>query len=450
MLLYYRYTKILFKMTDFKKVPYVIWMFYGILLYEIAGLASLFFTWSNYLCMLGVIITIIAFIRAPKIQIPAASKLSITLLYATIVFMVCRGSIIGNTPHLYGEGPLPNCSLYDIIRFFLVNPYSTFAILFPFVILVDWRIDEFKYLGKLALISSIASIIAYVIFKDYIILADEFGRTQFSTTSGFVSVRSLANQIFVGFGVVLCMSWAFQYLIQKKIYWILLLVLFLNFFCHVSGGGRGNSVIAFCYILLFFLFLYNSSKTGFIRRGKMRSIFVMLLVVFVVVVYYLVTKTSFLELLINRTFEGGDTSAGFRESTREEFMNAMVQDFNANPLSWIFGRGVNGCYSLKGNLLRSSIEWGYMWLILKGGLIYLVLYVYVLLKAFYKGFRKSSNAFAKALGFLCLVQVLLLIPFGLPTVSVQCLMVWHSVRLLNSPSFLQLSDTEVYKLINAK
>ncbi|MCF2634087.1 hypothetical protein [Prevotellamassilia timonensis] len=435
-------------MANIKNAPHVVWMFYGILLYEIAGLGSLFFSWSNYLCMLGVIITIIAFTRAPKLPIPVAAKVSVTLLYATIVFMVCRGSLIGNTPHLYGEGPLPNSSMYDIIRFFLVNPYSTFAILFPFVILVDWRIDEFMYLRKIALVSSFASIVAYFVFKDYIALADEFGRTQFANASGFVSVRSLANQIFVGLGAVLCMSWSFQYLIQKKIYWILLLILFLNFFCHVSGGGRGNSVIALGYILLFFLFLYNSSKSGYIRRSKIRSVFAVLFVAFVVVVYYLATKTSFLDLLISRTFEGGDINAGLRESSREEYMGAMIQDFNTDFLSWIFGRGVNGCYSLGKNNLRSSLEWGYMWLILKGGVIYLVLYVYILIKAFANGYRKSKNALARSLGFLCLVQVLLLVPFGLPTVSIQCLLVWHSVRLLNSPTFLNLSDSEVHRMIN--
>lgn len=437
-------------MTKFKKIPYVIWMIYGILLYEIAGLVSLFFSWSNYLCMLGVIITIVAFIRSPKAPIPVSTKISVVLLYSIIVFMVLRGSLIGNTPHLYGEGPLPKCSLYDIIRFFLVNPHSSFAILFPFVILVDFKIDELKYLGKIALISSIASIIAFIIFKDYIASADEFGRTHFSTASGFISVRSLANQIFVGFGVVLCIAWSFQYVIQIKYYWILPVILFLYFVCHVLGGGRGNSVMAFCYILLFFYFLYNSTKTGFVSNRIIRLISILLVVTFVFVLYYLATKTDFLDLLISRTFENGDTSAGLRESSREEYMNAMINDFNANPLSWIFGRGVNGCYSLGGNILRSTLEWGYMWLILKGGILYLVLYVYILLKSFWYGYRKSRNGFSKAIGFLCLVQVLLLIPFGLPTVSVQCLLVWHSVRLLNSPSFLHLSDQEVYKLITNK
>ena len=74
-------------MTKSKNIPYVIWMFYGILLYEIAGLVSLFFSWSNYLCMLGVIITVVAFIRSPKAPIPASTKISVVLLYIIILFM---------------------------------------------------------------------------------------------------------------------------------------------------------------------------------------------------------------------------------------------------------------------------------------------------------------------------------------------------------------------------
>lgn len=435
-------------MSNLNKIPHVIWMFYGILLYEIAGLMSLFFGWSNYLCMLGVIVALVAYFNAPKVSLPASAKTSLTLLYITLIFMAVRGSMIGNTPHLYGEGPLPQCSMYDIIRFFLVNPNSALAIFFPIVVMVDWRLDEFKYLGRIAIIASFVSFLAFFIFKDYIVMADEFGRTTFSTMSGFVSVRNLANQIFVGLGVVLCISWSFQYVKQNKIYWILLIVLFLNFYCHVSGGGRGNSVIAFCNIILFFYFLYNSSKSGYISKGRVRLLFIVLFAAFTFIVYYLATKTTFLDLLISRTFEGGDTSAGLRESTREEFMDAMVRDFNNDFISWIIGRGVNGCYSLGGSTLRTSLEWGYMWLILKGGIIYLALYVYVLFKAFMNGYRRSNNAFAKALGFLCLLQVLLLIPFGLPTVSIQCLLVWHSVRLLNSPEFLELSDYEVHQMIN--
>ena len=98
----------------------------------------------------------------------------------------------------------------------------------------DFKIDELKYLGKIALISSIASIIAFIIFKDYIASADEFGRTHFSTASGFISVRSLANQIFVGFGVVLCIAWSFQYVIQIKYYWILPVILFLYSFASIA------------------------------------------------------------------------------------------------------------------------------------------------------------------------------------------------------------------------
>lgn len=433
-----------------KNIPHIIWMFYGILLYEIAGLMSLFFDWSNFLCMMGVLVTLIAFFQAPKRSLPKSSRTSILFLYIVIFFMALRGSIIGNTPHLYGEGPLPDCTLYDIIRYFLVNPYSALAIFFPMVVLVDWRVDEFKYLGRIAIIAAIASIVAVYVFKDYIASADEYGRTTFSTSTGFVSVRSLSNQLFVGLGIILAFCWSFQYKFKVTIYWFLIIVLFLKFYISVLGGGRGGSVTAFGYVLLFLFFLQKGVKSGYISKSTLKLLFIFIFISFAIAIYYLVTKTSFLDLLVSRTFEGGDTSAGLRESSREEFMEAMVRDFNNDFVSWIIGRGVNGCYSLGGRTLRSSLEWGYMWLILKGGVIYLVLYVYVLTKAFLKGYFRSKNVFAKALGVLCLVQVLLLIPFGLPTVSVQCLLVWHSIRLLNSPSFLNITDHEMYRLINNK
>lgn len=437
-------------MAKLHNIPNIIWMFYGILLYEIAGLMSLFFAWSNYLCMLGVIVSLLAFFKAPKVSLPASARTSLTFLYLTITFMALRGSIIGNTPHLYGEGPLPSCSMYDIIRYFLVNPYSALAIFSPMVVLVDWHMSEFRYFGSIAILSAFISLFAIWIFKDFIASADTYGQTSFSTMSGFISIRRLSNQLFVGLGLILSFCWAFQYKFKDKLYWVLLIVLFLNFYVTVLGGGRGDSVTAFGYIVFFFYFFKKSLKSGYVDKGMVRILFTILSFSFVFILYFLVTKTSFLDLLISRTFEGGDTSAGLRESTREEFVNAMIRDFNNDFKSWIIGRGVNGCYSLGGSILRSSLEWGYMWLILKGGVIYLVLYVYILIKAFANGYRKSKNALARSLGFLCLVQVLLLVPFGLPTVSIQCLLVWHSVRLLNSPAFLNLSDSEVHRLINDK
>lgn len=435
-------------MNKVGQIPHIIWMFYSILLYEIAGLFSLFFGWANYLCMFGVIISIISFYRAPKSSLPVSTKISVLILYVTLVFMILRGSLIGRMPHLYGEGPLPDCSLYDIMRYFLVNPNSTFALCFPFVIMIDWSPNEFKYWKSLAIVSSILSLFAFFIFKDYIVSADAFGMTNFSNASGSISVRVLANTIFVGLGIILCIGWSFKYVKHNQVYWILLIVIFLNFYCHVLGGGRGNSVIAFGYIVLFFYFQYKSINLVYRKKSKSILFFVVLFGVFIAIVYYLSTKTSFLDLLIRRTFEDGDINSGFRESTREDFMNAMIADFNNDPLSWIFGRGVNGCYSLGGNVFRSSLEWGYMWLILKGGIIYLLLYVWILLKAFFNGYRHSNNTLAKALAFLCLVQVLVLIPFGLPSVSVQCLLVWHSVRLLNSNRFLRLSDSEIQQFFD--
>lgn len=429
-------------MSNTNRIPPIVWMFIGIFIFEIARLFSIKYDWSNYICMIGVLIFIFSYMVAPKENSPSSMRTLITLLYATIIFMMLRGSIIGRTPILDGTGEIKSLSLYNIVRFFLVNPYSALAILFPFVIRIQWKREEFVYYGKFAITASVLSLLMLFVFREQLLQAMTSSLDY--ALSRDISIRSIISTVFVGWGFILLASWTYSYFKSKK-YILCLITLFSFFICSILGGGRGGSVSSFAYILIFFYFLRKNDSTS--SHKKINSGVVILLAFFIIGVYFLYTSTNAFDYLTSRSFVGGDTNAGLKESTREEFVEYMISDFNNHPLCWLFGRGVNGAFLLNGNIYRQSIEWGYLWLILKGGIIYLLLYVIILIKSFIKGFRHSNNKYAKALGMLCLVQVLLLIPFGLPTVSIQCLLVWHSVRMLNSDEFISMSDDEIQQLL---
>lgn len=425
------------------RIPPIINIFYGAIIFETASLLSLFFSWSNFMSMVGSLTIITVFIFAPKTKVPHRIRGILYCLFLVIIFMVLRGSIIGRTPLINGVGSLKSCSLYEVIRYFLVVNHSALALLLPFIIMIDWNPKELRYFGPMALVSSLISLLAIYIYRDSIFQAMTQGLDYY--TSDNLAIRTITRLIFIGGGLILCCSWCLNYFRHKKEYLIIPATLIAFFICNVLGGGRGGSMTALAYLLIFLYFTYvNTKKTNMIN--KFRTVFIFFLFLFGL--YYMYYHTEFFSVLISRTFEGGEIGGELRDSSRDDYMNAMIQDFNEHPLCWFLGRGVNGSYLISSGIYRNTLEWGYMWLILKGGVIYLILYVLVLLKSFYSGFYCSNNNLSKALGLLCLVQILLLIPFGIPDVSTQFLLVWHAVRLLNTREFLSLRDDDVQRLLN--
>lgn len=424
------------------KIPHIIWMFIGVLVYELSGIFSMVVDYALYFRMLGLGIAFFAFFTAPKNRVPVAIANTANVLLVIVAFILLRGSLMGRVPYMDGYYN----SIYDIVRNFLVYPHSGAAILLPFAFLVDIDYSEFKYFRKIAIISALVSLALCIFFWDLIMTSDR-GLIDLVQGDDSTSIRNLSNDIFIGFGMVLCMTWSMLY--SKKLNAIILLATLVVFFLiSVLGGGRGGSVTAFCYILIFlyFYYKYQRSNGGFILR---RFWSIALIFAFAYGLVYLYQNTTLFDFLIYRSFEGHDVNSGLRSSSREGFMQFMVNDFNNHPLSWIFGRGVNGTFDIGGGARRHTLEWGFMWLILKGGILYLLFYVVVLYKTFKKGFFHSNNVLSKSLAVLCLAQVLLLIPFGVPAVTVQFLLVWHSVRLLNTPEFVSLTDEEVNNLINS-
>ena len=175
----------------------------------------------------------------------------------------------------------------------------------------------------------------------------------------------------------------------------------------------------------------------------------MLIVLLIVIcgISYLVLKTDYFTFLFDRLFENGNSNS-LAKSGREEFMTDMLNDFGWNPFLWLFGRGINGAYQAcsDGGYMRDTIEWGFMQLILKGGVFYLVTYCFVLLRTAYLGILKSNNLVCKSFGFMCLIRVVELITFGHPSISVEFFFVWLGVgfvrnrflRIMNNDSIIQM------------
>lgn len=159
--------------------------------------------------------------------------------------------------------------------------------------------------------------------------------------------------------------------------------------------------------------------------------------------YTLVILVSFLMFLIflmnfNRLAEGTfnnmmsrvseDTRSGVEEQFFLDFMNAPIED-------WIWGRGVDGSYSQTtvnyetGEIKyqRPVIETGYLHMLMKGGIIYILIILMFLIEAVKKAFTKEDKAI-KYIGFILLTYLIDMYSTNpLSTYSVRSIIFWICV-----------------------
>ncbi len=110
----------------------------------------------------------------------------------------------------------------------------------------------------------------------------------------------------------------------------------------------------------------------------------------------------------------------------------------------MFGRGWFGRYYEPAIMdYRSDIETGYLALVLRGGLFYLVPYVAILILSFFNGYFRSRNLFCKSFAILCLMQVVNLYPYGWPAFNFYHFVVWVGVWVCNSKKFRRLDNIQI-------
>ena len=113
-------------------------------------------------------------------------------------------------------------------------------------------------------------------------------------------------------------------------------------------------------------------------------------------------------------------------------------------VDWLIGRGWFGTYyePIFGRY-RPEIETGYLVLVLRGGCIYLFLYLWVLLEAVYKGLIKSQNRIVKSFAIIIIVHILMLYPWGWPWVNLSYLSIWLGAYMCLNNKTRNMSDNEI-------
>lgn len=196
---------------------------------------------------------------------------------------------------------------------------------------------------------------------------------------------------------------------------------------------RGGLALSVLFLVLAWVMYALSDK----KSSKFKMLFMATTVLGLVFVLFTNMSDSFFSTLMERGNE--NTRSGVEESFYAD-MKSQVD--------WIFGRGWFGrYYDPIFSVFRSSIETGYLALILRGGFLYLIPYVVIFGITFFSGYIKSKNLFCKSLAIMCLMQLISLYPYGWPAFDFFHFFLWLGVWICNIKTFREMDDNQVFTKI---
>ena len=239
--------------------------------------------------------------------------------------------------------------------------------------------------------------------------------------------------------IILMMTWPYH----KPKKRIVVILVFIITIVGMMIAARRNKVVFYGGGLVLALIINIISNSSY--GSTKRVILVLLTLVFGISLYF--AQSSF-SLFFERMGTG--------MSSREDIIELFVDDFNNHPSDWVFGRGLYG--SFYGGVLntnedldtRDGIENGYLFLILKGGGVWLALVTLIAFNALYKGLFKSKNLLCKGFAMIILLYYIDMIGYGVPQISLKYIMVFIAIAGCNTPWLRECSDLYLEKQIGLK
>lgn len=213
-------------------------------------------------------------------------------------------------------------------------------------------------------------------------------------------------------------------------YWICFLASYVgSIFIAAFLARRGGLALSVSFLVLAWIMYAMSDKET--------SSFEMILMAAIVVGIAFVLFTNMADSFFSTLLERGD------EDTRSGVEESFYADMKSQA-DWLFGRGWFGqYYEASTGFYRSSIETGYLALILRGGMLYLIPYVVTLGITAFTGYFKSNNLFCKSFAIMCLMQIISLYPFGWPAFNFNHFILWIGVWYCNNSNSRNKSDKSI-------
>lgn len=392
-------------------------LLFGLLVYEVGLLFEKNSIPSMFLGGLGLVIVVLNFVFRLNHRMPFYGfKRALFFVYLFWYLFVILSSLI--TTGFSGFSPF--------------NQYGWPSLIIPLIVFIGFRDLSLKAIFKFSCIYGLIGFLITVLnFKD--IFRPNLG----------MSGEEYQNYIEIaGMSVVFLFSTSFMLLcyafVPSKYRNIAFLAMLICTLIVLVTARRASLFMNLLFMMLtFYLYVFTSKKgSKFIKL-----LFILSIVVFGVSTFFMYADSTF-SLFFTR----------LDESSRAPVELAFYDSFKGETLDWIFGRGINGtyyCILFDDSFVnyRGIIETGYLYIILKGGIISLIFYLFYLLNSAYLGFFKTNNMLTKAMALYLVAHVIYLMPFGLPTFSLEYIIVWICVVYCQSKVWRMKSDIEIKRYL---
>jgi len=307
-----------------------------------------------------------------------------------------------------------------------VSVYFTTSYLVPFLFFArPWQYF-FRMMKKFVYIISWVISLAGILFYTYV--------SNFENRAVFLAFGYLGSGIF---GYLLL-----NYFNTRENKYAILSSLTLLMLALIAAklGTRGALVnylitLTSCFTFAIYHIKNRNRKTNFILLSILGSC---------ILVFLVLTNLNSFEYIINKGFD----KAAY-EGTRGGIFRDFFADFSSAK-DWLIGRGLNGKI-FRGigpvDRMADEIENGYLYILLKGGLLYLVPYLLIQFRAIYFGAFKSNNLLCKSFALILIINLYDLFPFGLPDMSVRYMFLWIITGICYSKQMIRMSDQQVTKYL---
>lgn len=312
---------------------------------------------------------------------------------------------------------------YEYIKLMLFNGwFGVFMYFCPLLLFFPKNLNAYKALFKAITILAIIYLLLDLIFISKLLVAE---RDNF-LGQGMLELFSKTLGIPAGFILLTYKYHAFKLNILAAV------VLAATAFLALVNARRGLIFMSTTPLMAAYLiYLANS-------RAKFLLILFSLLFGIVLAIYGLsfFSNSSLFDLFKERALE----------DSRRGVEICLLQDLNT--ADWIFGRGLNGKYlcpevhaDAEGK--RWVIETDYLNIILKGGLISLLLFLFMAIPAMIRGIFFSKNSLARAAGIWILLGLLNMYPSYVKTFTLNYLLIWISMGICYSNILLNLDERAI-------
>lgn len=223
---------------------------------------------------------------------------------------------------------------------------------------------------------------------------------------------------------------------QKRMLYFAYIIISL-LYCYLEDERSLLAMHFICIAGLIFYMFFKKNK----RILNLLKIYICVVPILGVTltIVNLVTGDSIFTIMEN-TY--GNKSSMVQDS-RTFLFRELNDDLTATS-SWIYGKGIFGTYysqvmhnalmrkDYSDNENRLGTEAGYLWLLLKGGVIYSILYVLLFYIAILKGI-KSKNVFLFFLAFIIANRLLLMFVSFTPTYDIINMFLWIFLGMCYQP-----------------